>query len=109
MEKLQFADEEYYITSEYLLKLASNAGKLFESSEAHEKRLLLKMALQNLELDGKKVRFIYQKPFDEIANYASRSTLLAKWGAFRTFDLEKAYPNPDLAYQQTQQLLALAN
>lgn len=72
MEKLQFADEEYYITSEYLLKLASNAGKLFESSEAHEKRLLLKMALQNLELDGKKVRFIYQKPFDEIANYASR-------------------------------------
>ena len=45
IEKLQFADEEYYITSSYLLKLAENAGKVFESSEAHEKRLLLKMAL----------------------------------------------------------------
>ena len=54
IEKLQFADEEYYITSSYLLKLAENAGKVFESSEAHEKRLLLKMALQSLELKGKK-------------------------------------------------------
>ena len=54
MNKLHFADEEYYLTSEYLLKLASNAGKLFESSEAHEKRLLLNMTLQNLELKGKK-------------------------------------------------------
>lgn len=31
--KLRFADEqEYYLTSECLLKLASNAGRLFESS-----------------------------------------------------------------------------
>jgi hypothetical protein len=42
------------LTPSYLLKLASNVGKLFESSEAHEKRLLLKMILQNLELKGKK-------------------------------------------------------
>ena len=36
MNKLHFADEEYYLASEYLLKLASNAGKLFESSEVEE-------------------------------------------------------------------------
>ena len=36
IEKLQFADEEYYITSSYLLKLAENAGRLFESSVVHE-------------------------------------------------------------------------
>ena len=74
--KLHFADEEYYITSEYLLKLASNASKLFESSEAHEKRLLLKMALQNLELKGKKARYDWIKPFDKIAFYASRQAWL---------------------------------
>ena len=76
IEKLQFADEEYYITSSYLLKLAENAGKVFESSEAHEKRLLLKMALQNLELKGKKARYDWIKPFDKIAFYASRQSWL---------------------------------
>ncbi|MCL4339449.1 hypothetical protein M1271_07240 [Patescibacteria group bacterium] len=76
MSKLRFAYEEYYITSEYLLKLASNAGKLFESSEAYEKKLLLKMTLQNLELKGKKARFDWIKPFDKIAFYASRLSWL---------------------------------
>ena len=76
MNKLHFADEEYYLTSEYLLKLASNAGKLFESSEVHEKRLLLKLALQNLELKGRKVWFDWINPFDKIANLASRQAWL---------------------------------
>lgn len=78
MAKLRFADEEYYITSEYLLKLASNASKLFESSEAHGKRLLLKMTLQNLELKGKKARYDWTKPFDKIAFYASRQVQLPR-------------------------------
>ena len=76
--KLHFADEEYYLTSEYLLKLASNASKLFESSEVHEKRLLLKMTLQNLELKDKKARYDWIKPFDKIAFYASRSVWLPR-------------------------------
>ena len=42
--------------------------------KAHEKRLLLKMALQNLELKGKKARFDWIKPFDKIAFYASRQS-----------------------------------
>jgi hypothetical protein len=76
MNKLHFADEECYLTSEYLLKLAFNAGKLFESSEVYEKRLLLKLTLQNLELKGKKVRFTWLNPFDKIAFYASRQDWL---------------------------------
>lgn len=76
MNKLHFADEEYYLTSEYLLKLASKASKLFESSEVHEKRLLLKLTLQNLELKGKIVRFDWLNPFDKIANYAPRQAWL---------------------------------
>jgi hypothetical protein len=74
IEKLQFADEEYYLSSEYLLKLAQNAGKLFESSEVHEKRQLLNLTLQNLTLSGKKVRFYWKNTFDKIAFYTSRQT-----------------------------------
>ena len=70
-ERLRFADEDYYLTSNYLLKLASKASELFESSELHEKRQLLKLTLQNLELKGKKVR---------IANYTSRQAWLPTLG-----------------------------
>jgi DNA invertase Pin-like site-specific DNA recombinase len=74
--KLHTADEEYYLTAEYILKLASKASELFESSEPQEKRLLLKMTLQDLVLDGKYVRFKWIKPFDKIAYYASRQAWL---------------------------------
>ena len=76
--KLNYADEEYYLTSSYLLKLASNAGKLFESSEVHEKRLLLTMTLQNLEIKGKKARYDWINPFDKIVFYASRQAWLPR-------------------------------
>ena len=55
--KLHFADKEYYITADYLVRLASKASELFESSEPMERRLILKMTLQNPTLDGKKVRY----------------------------------------------------
>jgi len=38
ISRLGFADEEYYLTSEYLLQLANRAYDLFMSSEAEEKR-----------------------------------------------------------------------
>ena len=107
IEKLQFADEEYYITSSYLLKLAENAGKLFESSEAHEKRLLLKMALQNLELKGKKVRYDWIKPFDKIANLASRPIWLERWYDFRATDWASYLEYPEFTMKQTQHFLSL--
>lgn len=76
MNQLHFADEEYYLTSEYLLELAKNAGKLFESSEVHEKRQILNLTLQNLELKGKIVRYDWKKPFDKIVFYTSRQAWL---------------------------------
>lgn len=76
MAKLRNADEEYYLSSEYLLNVASRASELFKSSEPHEKRQLLKMTLQNLTLDGKKARYDWIKPFDKIAYYASRRSWL---------------------------------
>lgn len=92
--KLNYADEEYYTISENLLKLASNAGKLFESSEAHEKRLPLKMTLQNLGLNGKKAQYDWINPFDKIAFYASRQIWLERWYDIGRIDwaIELEYP-----------------
>ncbi|MCJ7792371.1 MAG: hypothetical protein MUP45_00085 [Candidatus Marinimicrobia bacterium] len=95
------------MTSEYLLKLASNASKLFESSEVHEKRLLLKMTLQNLEIKGKIARYDWINPFDKIAFYASRQAWLARWYDYRTTDWASELEYPEFTLKQTQQLLGI--
>jgi len=64
------------LTAQYLVQMASRAKELFAGSELEEKRLLLKMTLQNLRLDGKIVRYDWIKPFDKIAYYASRPSWL---------------------------------
>lgn len=74
--KLQIADEEYYITSDYLLSLAARASKLFASSEMQERRQIIQMALQNLRLDNGLLRYDELKPFDKIRFYANRPTQL---------------------------------
>jgi len=76
INRLGFADEEYYVTSEYLLQLANRAYDLFMSSEAEEKRQLLKLTLQNLKLEGKKVEFELVKPFDKVFACAGSQTWL---------------------------------
>jgi len=84
MAKLQEADETYHIKADYVLKLAHKARELFESSKSMEKRLLIKMALQNLELKGKKVRYEWLNPFDKMAFYASRQARLSNPEIIRT-------------------------
>jgi site-specific DNA recombinase len=74
--KLQIADEEYYITSDYILDLAKRAPELYESSEPIEKRQLLKFALQNLQLEGSLACYDEVKPFDTIRKYAMRQSWL---------------------------------
>ncbi len=105
--KLNYADEEYYLTSEYLLKLASNASKLFESSEVHEKRLLLKMTLQNLEVKGKKARYDWTNPFDKIAFYAPRQSWLERWYDFRATDWASYLEYPEFTNKEVNRFLQL--
>lgn len=73
---LQKAEDDYYLTSEYLLKLLNKAYDLFLSSEIEEKRQLLKLILQNSRLDGRLVRYDGLKPFDTILNYADNQLWL---------------------------------
>ena len=55
------------------------------------------MTLQNLELKGKEVRFSWIKPFDTIADYASRSAWLRRLYPVRTFFVKEVM-GIDLAY-----------
>lgn len=71
---LQKAEDDYYLTSEYLLKLLNKAYDLFLSSEIEEKRQLLKLILQNSTLDGRLVKYSLLKPFDTILKYADNQT-----------------------------------
>ena len=52
---LQKAEDNYYLTVNYLLQLANKAYDLFESSEIEQKRQIIKLVFQNLNLDGKKL------------------------------------------------------
>ena len=73
--QLQEAENNYYITAKYVLELTNKAYDLFISSEVEEKRQLLTLVLQNIKLDGEKIVYEAQKPFDMMIN----ATQSLKW------------------------------
>ena len=97
------------MTAIYLLELANRAYDLFKSSEIEERRQLLKLTLQNLVSQGKKVQFQVQKPFDTILNFADSPSWLAKWDDFRQADWSEIVDTPDLILQQTREFLQIAS
>lgn len=76
IKQLQNKDESFYLTTAYLVELASRGSQLFKCSEPDEKRQILKLVLQNLRLEGEKLRYDLLFPFDVIVKYASRSEWL---------------------------------
>jgi len=74
LEKLQAAEDNYYITAKYLLDLSNRAFELFKSSEVEERRLLVKLVLSNLRVDGEKVLYDVNKPFNIIVDCHDRQS-----------------------------------
>ncbi len=66
LERLQEAEDNYYITAKYVLALTNRAYDLFMSSEVEERRQLIKLVLSNLRVDGENIVCDVQKPFDLI-------------------------------------------
>ncbi len=75
---LQEAEDNYYVTAKYLLELVNRAYDLFVSSEVEERRQLLKLVLQNLKLDNKKLVYTAQKPFDTLLNCSDNKLWLPR-------------------------------
>ncbi|MBM18084.1 MAG: hypothetical protein CL947_03400 [Epsilonproteobacteria bacterium] len=78
LSKLQEAEDNYYITPQYVITLADKAYELFKSSEVEEKRQLIKLVLSNLELKDKNLVYNVQKPFDSIVEYNDRQEWCAR-------------------------------
>ncbi len=75
MERHVRADEQFYITANTVMRLASRAREIFESSEVEEKRQLLNFVLQNLQLDGEKLAHTFREPFSMIM----KAKGMSKW------------------------------
>ena len=72
LSQLQQAETDYYITAKYVLDLVSRAHELYMSSEVEEKRLLLRLVLQNLRLEGQNIVYNAIKPFDLLLECSDR-------------------------------------
>ena len=64
LDQLQEADDNYFITTKYVLDITNRAFELFLSSEVEEKRQLIKLVLSNLRVEDENVVYDVQKPFD---------------------------------------------
>jgi site-specific DNA recombinase len=58
------ADQNFKLTVNTVLSIASKAYELFESSNIEQKRKLINYVFSNLELEGATLRYSLKKPFD---------------------------------------------
>ncbi|MCL2570850.1 MAG: recombinase family protein [Defluviitaleaceae bacterium] len=71
---LDEASSDWYKNAIAIMRLVRNLPQRFaESSEIEEKRRLLKILFRNLWIDGDKLGWEYQKPFDSMASHANHS------------------------------------
>jgi len=54
-----------------VISLATRALEIFESSEVAEKRMFVRLLLQNPTLEGRKPLFNLQSPFDLVLNLSN--------------------------------------
>tara|TARA_Y100000588_G_C14276792_1_gene934731 strand:- start:2236 stop:3759 length:1524 start_codon:yes stop_codon:yes gene_type:complete len=89
LQRLHESDENYYITSQYLLQLASKSYELFKSSEVEEKRVLIKTVLSNFEITGENMLWKAKKPFSNFLNCTEGFLWRHTRDALRTFNWKK--------------------
>jgi hypothetical protein len=76
IDKLDFAEKEYYITTARLVELGSRSAEIFSRSKPMEKRALINFVLQNGTIDGEKLRYEAKFPFNLVLKYAPHSEWL---------------------------------
>jgi len=86
IKKYSEEDSEYETTLEIVISLATRAKEIFESSEVAEKRMFVRLLLQNPTLDGKKPLFHLQSPFHLVAKLSKSENWQSTLDEFRTLD-----------------------
>ncbi len=77
MGRHEKADQNFYITANLVMNLAARAREIFESSEADEKRQLLDLVFQNLQLKDGSLSVSVREPFLTILDFKNRP---GEWG-----------------------------
>jgi hypothetical protein len=77
MGRHEKADQNFYITTNLVMNLASRVRELFESSEVTEKRQLLDLMFQNLQSKDASLSFTVSEPFLTMMEYKNRP---GNWG-----------------------------
>ena len=73
------ADEEFLISSSYILELAHNGYSLFKSSQTSKKREILNFVFANFQADGSKLLYKTKEPFWEMLFCAESWKWLPEW------------------------------
>ncbi len=81
LARLSKADEEFNKSLTTIFELASKAYELFKSSDGEEKRQIIKILFPNLILEGEKLDFTLQKPFDLFVNLGESPNWLPGQGS----------------------------
>ncbi len=102
---LKEAEDSYFVTATYLVDLTQRAYELFRSSEVEERRQLIKLVLSNLRIEGKKVLYEAQKPFDMLLDFSDRQAWLEKWSQFRTTDWTTELEYPEYTAKEIHRFL----
>ena len=79
------ADEDFAITIEYILDIASRTYELFKSSGIDKKRRILNLVFPNFFLNGSKLEYTIRSPFNMLVNRATHPIKLGLVDGTRTF------------------------
>ena len=77
MARHEKADHNFYVTANMVMNLATRAREIFESSEVDEKRQLLDLVFQNLQLKDGSLSFSVREPFLTMLDFKNRP---GEWG-----------------------------
>jgi len=78
LKRVDEVDKGFYITADYILKLAQHSSDLFKRSEYEERRVLINTVLLNASWDGVSLRYDYKEPFNLLVEM-NESTVWGPW------------------------------
>lgn len=81
LRKILYDDKSLKIRPSYLLNLANNLSKLYESSQTEQKRQILKLLFANSEIKEKRLYFNLLEPFLTLSNCRKTQIWLRQLGS----------------------------
>ncbi|MDP9137582.1 MAG: recombinase family protein, partial [Pseudomonadota bacterium] len=76
IEQHSKGQDEFRMTLESLISLASRAADIFERSKTEQKRQLIALVFSNLRLRGEKLEYSLRSPFDLMVNRPTHTSWL---------------------------------